>query len=84
MGSQAPPEPFTCPAGENCKAQMPLLQALLRMVKTPFLNNVPSAGTAEKAAESSVRSHHGSSGHTGTALPAHPYPAPEKAAAHRS
>lgn len=55
MGSQAAPEPFTCPAGESCKVQMPLLlQAVLRVDKTSFLNNVTRAGTAEKAAESSV------------------------------
>lgn len=54
MGSQAPPEPFTSLAGESCKTQMPLLQALLRADKSSFLNNVTSADTAEEAAESSV------------------------------
>lgn len=77
MGSQAAPEPFTCPAGESCKAQMPLLlQAVLRVDKTSFLNNVTRAGTAEKAAESSVLWDH--------ITAAHPHLAPEKAAAHRS
>lgn len=74
---------------ESCKAQMPLLQALLRVDKTSFLNNVASAGTAEKAAESSVLWDHTMAapcvpGHTGTAVAARPYLAPKEAAAHRS